>query len=367
MRQLRTPFFTVILMLLFAVSAFAAISGVISGTVTDQNGAVVPGAKVVALDIATGVTHETTTDGKGFYSFPALDIGDYNVTATMTGFEAFKVSAIHVDANSSMRADMALKVGGADNTIEVTSNAVQVETQSSQVGNVMESEQMTAVPLNGRDFADLLNLQPGVGPSQSIESSDTPKPSGSLDNGSVSVNGGRGASNGFMINGGNTNDGVNNTAAIIPNLDSIQEFRLITSNMDAEYGDYSGAQVNVVTKNGTNKWHGSGFEFFRNTDFDSRGYSFSPTVAAANTLKLNTFGGTFGGPIKHDRIFFFGDYQGTRQTSASSTSPTTVPSPAMLTGNLAEYDKTFKANAADVVQGSGWAAVLVPEARLYRR
>src|ERR1700722_6551827 len=360
MRHLRVSVLTVILSLLCAVTAYAAISGVISGTVTDPNGAVVPNATIVATDVATGVKHTTTTDGKGFYSFPALDIGDYDVTGTMNGFSTFEIKGLHVDANSSMRADMTLKVGAEANTVEVTSNPVEVETQSSQVSNVMESEQMTAVPLNGRAFTDLLNLQPGVGPTQSVESSDTPKPSGSLDVGSVSVNGGRGASNGFMINGGNTNDGVDNSAAIVPNLDSIQEFRIITSNFDAEYGNYSGSQINVVTKNGTNKWHGSGFEFLRNTIFNARGYTFSVDPLPRSSYNQNIYGGTFGGPIKKDKIFFFADFQGTNRNIAASSS-TVVPSAADLTGNLSDWDPQWQnsiANSLGVVEGTGWAGVL---------
>ncbi len=354
--NLRLPFAVAILMLIFAVSAHAAITGVISGTVMDATGAVVPGVTVTVLNEATGVKSTTVTDGKGFYTFPVLDVGIYTITTAQTGFESYEQKGIHVDANSVVRTDIAMKVGSVTQTEEVTSNAVQVETQSTQVGEVVESEKMQAVPLNGRSFTDLLSLQPGVSPQSGIEASDTPAPSGGLNSGSVSVNGGRGASNGYMLNGGNTNDGVNNTAAIIPNLDSIQEFRIITSNFDAEYGNYSGSQVNVVTKNGTNRWHGSGFEFFRNTALDARGYSFSPTPLPINTLKQNIFGGTFGGPIRKDKIFFFGDYQGTRKTSAASTQ-TVVPSAADLTGNVSDYVKTF-ANYGGTVQGTGWASVL---------
>jgi len=343
-------------MLLFAVSAYAAITGVISGTVTDATGAVVQKATVVALNQDTGVRHTVVTDSRGFYSFTALDVGTYTVSMSRTGFEAYQETDIKVDANSDVRADVKLQVGSVTQTTEIHSNAVQVETQSTQLGEVIESSKMLAVPLNGRAFTDLLALQPGVSPQSGIESSDTPAPSGGLNSGSVSVNGGRGASNGYMINGGNTNDGVNNTAAIIPNLDSIQEFRIITSNFDAEYGNYSGGQVNVVTKNGTNQWHGSGFEFLRNTIFNARGYSYSTTPLPRGAYDQNIYGGTIGGPIKKDKIFFFADYQGTGTTTAATTT-TTVPSAADLTGNLFDWDPQFNSSQA-TVQGTGWASVL---------
>ena len=212
--------FAMVLALVFP--AYAAITGVISGTVTDPQGAVVPGVSVVVTNQQTGVQQTTTTDSKGFYSFPVLDVGSYTVSATQQGFDRFEQLNITVDANSSVRTDIHLKIGTVTTVEEVQSNAVEVETQSTQLGEVIGNEKMTAVPLNGRAFTDLLSLQPGVSPQSGIESSDTPAPSGGLNSGSVSVNGGRGASNGYMINGGNTNDGVNNTAAIIPNLDSIR-------------------------------------------------------------------------------------------------------------------------------------------------
>jgi len=255
-RPLRLPLSLAIAMLLFTLSAYAAITGVISGTVTDSTGAVLPGVTVTVLNQDTGIRQSVVTDSKGFYSFPALDVGRYTITAAQTGFETYHATGIKVDANSSVRTDILLKVGNVTVIEEVTSNQVQVETQSSQLGEVIESNKITAVPLNGRAFTDLLALQPGVSPYSGTESADTPAPSGGLNGGNVSINGGRGASNGFMVNGGNVNDGVENATAIVPNLDAISEFRIITSNFDAEYGNFSGGQVNVVTKNGTNQWHG---------------------------------------------------------------------------------------------------------------
>jgi hypothetical protein len=339
-----------------SIPLYAAIFGTISGTVTDSQGAVMPGVQIIALNEQTGVVQTKTTDGKGFYSFPALDVGTYTIRVSQKGFESYQETGISVDANSSVRGDIKLLVGKVTETEIVRSDVVGVETQSSQLGEVLDSEAMQAVPLNGRAFTDLLSLQPGVSPQSGVESSDTPTPSGQLNSGSVSVNGGRGASNGFMVNGGNTNDGVENNAAVIPNLDSIQEFRIITSNFDAEYGNYSGSQVNVVTKNGTNAWHGSGFEFARNTKFNATGYSYVSPAPPQPKLDQSIYGGTIGGPIKKDKVFFFADFQGTYNNSAVGDTQV-VPTSTDDTGNVSDWEPTLENNVGSV-NGTGWASLL---------
>src|SRR5208282_5430875 len=233
--------------------------------------------------------------------------------------------------------DAVLTVGELSDVDTVAENQVQVETTSTQVGEVITAARMTAVPLNGRSFTDLLSLQPGVAPATSI-TSDTVQdagasalsPSGELNPGPISINGQREFANSFLVHGSDVEEDVNMGAAIIPNLDSIGEFRILTNNFDAEYGEFSGGQINVVTKSGTNAFHGDGFEFLRNTDLDARNY-FSPTRGA---LKQNQFGGTFGGPIQRNKIFFFGDYQGTRSTQGVDTSKIPVPSLAERNGDF---------------------------------
>jgi len=338
-------------LLFVASTAFAAITGIVSGTVTDPSGAVVPGVEVVAVNEATGVTFKVQTDSKGYYSFTALDVGFYTVTATLGGFQTAKINQIKVDANSSIRNDISLKVGSVNQTEQVTSNQVQIETQNTQLGEVIESQKITAVPLNGRSYTDLLALQPGVSPYRATSEGDSSSTSGNLNPGNQSVNGGREASNGFMVNGGNVNDGLQNGAAIIPTLDSISEFRIITSNFDAEYGNYSGGQINVVTKSGANQFHGEAFEFFRNTVLNGRNY-FSP-VGERGAFNQNIFGGYFGGPIKRDKVFFFGDFQGTKQT-VGATKNFPVPSAANLNGNLSDQADSL----TGTVKGAGWASVL---------
>ncbi|MGC2504943.1 MAG: TonB-dependent receptor, partial [Silvibacterium sp.] len=224
--------------------------------------------------------------------------------------------------------------------VTVNDNTLHVETTSTQMGQVVTGRQMTAVPLNGRSYTDLLSLQPGVAPATAITSSTVQdvgatilNPSGTLNPGNLSVNGQRETANYFGVNGSDVEEDVNAGTAVIPNLDSIAEFRIITSNFDAEYGEYSGGQINAITKSGDNAFHGNVFEFLRNTDLDARNY-FSPT---RGVFRQNQFGGTFGGPIRRNKLFFFVDYQGTRQTEGVDTGNISVPSGADRTGNLSDF------------------------------
>ena len=192
---------------------------------------------------------------------------------------------------------------------------------------------MTSLPLDGRSYTDLLALQPGVAPQASGEyvtyTNSSTSVSGSLNGGGLSINGQRETANGFTVNGADVNESIYQQTSVIPNLDSIAEFRILTSNFNAEYGNYSGGQIMVVTKSGTNQIHGDGFEFLRNTDFDSRNFfsynQVNPVTnaeipgTAIGAFKQNQFGGTLGGPIRRDKIFFFADYQGTRNTIGQNT------------------------------------------------
>ena len=358
------------MVLLGCAVAWAGITGSISGIVTDPSGSVIPGASVTATNTDTQVQATVKTDSAGFYSFPDLAVGNYDVDVTQSGFKSYHKSGIHIDANSVIRADVKMEIGQVAEKVTVTSNAVQVETQSTQMGEVINSDKIESVPLDGRSFVDLLSLQPGVVPgayaSQAAGLNDRAV-SGTLGSGNLSVNGQREASNGFMINGANVNEGKNNGTAIIPNLDSIEEFRIITNNFDAEYGNYSGGQVNVVTKSGANKLHGDAFEFNRNTAFNGRNY-FADSIGK---FIQNQFGGTLGGPIKRDKVFFFVDYQGTRSIQGQTVT-TNVPDGTLdsATGNYdlsadqqgtldSAYQNFLAGNSGNgVVQGSNWASVL---------
>ncbi len=363
-----SKFFTLVffLALLATTSAEASITGSISGVVSDSSGAVISGATVTATNTQTGIQATLKTDSKGFYNFPALQIGSYTVEVQQAGFKTANRTDMVVDANSALRADFTLQVGQSVEQITITAEAVHVETESTQMGDVISGKTMTAVPLNGRAYTDLLALQPGVSPYTAGDSG-TPGISdrsvdGGLNSGNQSVNGQRESANGFMVNGSNVEEGKNNGAAIIPNLDSIAEFRIITNNFDAEYGNYSGGQVNVVTKSGSNGFHGSGFEFLRNTALDAKNY-FALSTDKTPVFRQNQFGGTFGGPIKKDKTFYFVDYQGTRQTQAPTVN-TQMPDPGNFTGNFdptSPFTNTNDANnnpVAATVGGQYFADVI---------
>ena len=338
-----------ILGVLSSTLAWASVGGSISGTVKDPAGRVIPKASVAVREISTGLSYQSVTDNRGTYTFPVLPVGHYQLDVRAPGFRGYQRTDIVLDTNAALTLDASLEVGGIAETVTVTDSALHVETTSTQLGQIITGRQMEAVPLNGRSYTDLLSLQPGVAPAPSLNSSTVQdvgatvlNPSGNLNPGTISVNGQREFANFFSVNGSDAEEDVNAGTAIIPNLDSIAEFRIVTSNFDAEYGEFSGGQISVITKSGSNQFHGSAFDFLRNTALDARNY-FSPTRGAFNQ---NQFGGTFGGPIHHDKVFFFADYQGTRQTQGIDTGDISVPSNADRAGNLLDqasgnfYDPT---------------------------
>jgi hypothetical protein len=322
-----------------AVVAWASVAGSISGTVKDASGSAVPHAAITLQAVDNGLIWRGQSNDKGFFTLPALPVGRYNLQVEAQGFESYRRQNIVLDTNASLTIDAVLQVGSFRQTVTVFDNALHIETTSTQTGQVITGREMTAVPLNGRSYTDLLALQPGVAPSSAISASTVQdvgatilNPSGTLNPGNISVNGQRETANFFSVNGSDAEEDVNAGTAIIPNLDAIAEFRIATGNYDAEYGEYSGGQVSVITKSGTNAVHGDVFNFLRNTDLDARNY-FSPT---RGVFRQNQFGGTLGGRLRRDRLFFFADYQGTRQTQGIDTGNIPVPSAADRNGNL--YD-----------------------------
>jgi hypothetical protein len=352
--------------------AWPGIGGSISGTVKDSTGAVVVRASVVATNSETGVSTTVATDGRGVYTFPVLTVGRYVLEISQPGFKPYRRTGIGIDTDSAITIDAVLTPGNITDSVTVTDDAVRPETVSSQMGEVISSKEMTAVPLDGRSYTDLLSLQPGVAPATSITSSTVQdvgasalSPSGDLNPGTVSINGQREFANAFLVNGSDVEEDVNMGTAIIPNLDSIAEFRILTNNFDAEYGEFSGGQINVITKSGANEFHGNMFEFLRNTDLDARNY-FSPTRGA---FIQNQFGGTFGGPIRRNKVFFFADYQGTRQKLGVDTGLIPVPTNAERQGNFSDpsvsssFYTTQTVNGQSqvvpfTVNGPGWATTL---------
>src|SRR5580658_7831836 len=356
--------------ILFALGCWAGVGGSVSGTVKDSSGAVIPRAEVTVINLDNGVRQTTKSDDKGFYTFPVLLVGQFDVEVSCSGFKPYRRTSVVVDANSLVVVDAVLQVGQRSDAVIVSDSAVHVETYSSQIGEVINGDRMTNAPLNNRSYTDLLSMQAGVTPSTSITSNTVQdvgasalSPSGDLNPGTVSIHGQREFANAFIVNGSDSEEDVNMGTAIIPNLDSIAEFRILTSNFDAEYGEFSGGQINVITKSGSNAFHGDLFEFLRNTDLDARNY-FSPT---RGTFVQNQFGGTFGGPIRRNRIFFFADYQGTRQRQGVDTGLIPVPSTGDRSGDLsdlaASFSTTHIVNGQPVtvpttVNGPSWATTL---------
>jgi hypothetical protein len=339
----------------------ADVTGSILGTVTDPSGAAVPGAAITLSNPDTGLTRKATTDAVGSYEFLAVPVGqNYIIEAEAAGFQKAREAGIKLLVNQKYRADLQLVVGALTQTVSVTAEAAQVETSSNQLGDVIEDRKMTGLPLNGRSYIDLLGLQAGVVPIGSDQASTDRPVSGTGNAGNVSVNGQREAANAFLVNGGDVEEGRNNGAAIVPTLDSIQEFRLITNSFDAEYGRFSGAVVNVITKSGSNGFHGTGYEFLRNEKLDSRNFfdlnQSDPVTGqelagtARGALKRNQFGGAGGGPILKNRLFFFSDYEGLREVRGMSTY-TLVPSLLNRGGDFSDADSTGFPGPSGSVRG----------------
>jgi hypothetical protein len=353
---------------------FASVTASISGTVKDSTGASIPGATVTATDTGTGISQTRTTNAQGFYSFQELPLGSYVVTVEQKGFKEYQQTNLVLDVNEARTVDATLQVGQVSEKIEVAADALHVETVSSQMGEVIEGKEMTAVPLVTRSYTDLLALQPGVVSSPSGMTGAyagsfisagfaVPPVSGDLNSGALSVNGMRESANGFILNGILVQEVGYSGAGAIPNLDSIAEFRILTNNTDAEYGNYAGAQINVVTKSGTNQWHGNVFEFLRNTDLDAKNYF---DVGNRGAYNQNQFGGTFGGPVIRDKIFFFADYQGNRVVQAVPQTIAGAPSSATEAGDFsgiaASFDPVVNGVATPTtVNGDAFAAQLTQQ------
>src|SRR5215470_2410494 len=301
--------------------------GRIRGTITDSSGGAVSGATVTLVNTATNVRHDVPTSAAGEYLFLEVPVGGYQIEVTQSGFKKFVRKDIVVDLNAVVTVDIPLQVGGGTETVEVTGEPPVVDTTSTQLGAIVNERSSTQLPLNQRDAYQLLQLQPGV---QSQLGNDLFY--GSDKAGVVTVNGGRGRSNNYSVNGGDGNDLFANLPAIEPSPDSIDEFRVISNAFDAEYGRNSGAVVNVVTKSGTNDLHGSFYEFFRNDVLNSHPFTFTESPKPA--FKQNQFGGTLGGPIRKDKTFFFGSYEGRRVVQGVVSQPVSVPTGAQENGDF---------------------------------
>jgi hypothetical protein len=306
-------------------------TGRILGNVTDPSAAPIQGAKVTVENIATKTTHSVETDAAGFYQVLGLPIGYYVVTVEQSGFRKHVFEHQNLQINQSLRLDAKLEIGQQTDVIEVKDQAANVETQNQTVGSSVVGEAIQQAPLNGRNVLDLAKLQPGV----------TETNGDSTAAGTFSIGGGRSDSVTFLLDGGLNNNLLDNSVVFNPNPDTIAEFRVLESNYSAEYGRNGGGIISVVTKSGTNEWHGSAFEFLRNDAFNANTFFNNENGLPRNVLKRNQYGGTFGGPITipklvngKDRFFFFVGYQGQRLSAQETTGEGTVFTPAQLTGDF---------------------------------
>jgi hypothetical protein len=335
----------------------------LSGTVTDPSGSAINGATVVLRTLGSDTQQTTATNNEGHYGFVAPP-GVYGLKISAPSFHSFAQTGLVLTEGISTQVDAKLALESRLDSISVVEESFMPDAASTELGQELAEKRISTVPLNGRNFTDLMSLQPGIVPTSSAQPkmvvmsgvTSTP-PSGDLAAGNVSVSGQRETSNGFAVNESDVEEVVNMGTAIVPNLESIQELRVLTGNFDAQYGNYSGGQVLLTTKSGTEAFHGSGFEFLRNTNLDAKSY-FSPDRAA---FDRNQFGGTLGGPIHKSGVHFFADYQGTKMTEGIETGLISVPSDQERTGDLADRASSLTGSvsgpylAAQLAQKLGYA------------
>ena len=325
----------------------------IAGVVRDPAGALIPGAAVTILH-GSEPAGSAVTDGGGAFAIGVPAPGNYTVEVKAAGFGDFSQPVTLTASVPAASLDVILQIDANAETIEVTADALAAETTSTQLGETLETKKIESVPLNGRSFTDLMAVQPGIVPVNTAQPGAvimtgvaTTPPSGDANPGNLSISGQREISNGFRVNGADVEEDVNMGTSIVPNLDSIDSFRVLTSNFDAEYGNSSGGQVLVTTKSGTDQLHGSAFEFLRNTALDARNY-FSADRAA---YRQNQFGATLGGARFIGKAFTGSrDYQGTRLTEGIDTGDIAVP----IDGR-AERELSAQSPLTGSVSGRIWA------------
>ncbi len=353
-RSFVTKIFSIAFLCLLASTAsqlcFGQATGSISGTITDAGGAAVPDAKVTVTLPATGLARSSTTNQAGAYSFQLLGVGIYSVQAEQKGFQTATASDIRLQVDEHRELDFKLAPATVQTTVEVTATPVAIQTADATLGQVITSQQVADLPLNGRDFVQLATLTPGTSQETNPNSFFNGGPSseasarGSF---SLSVGGSRANSTDWLLDGNDNNELTSGAISILSSIDSIQEFKVLTYNYSAEWGTRGGPTVLVTTKSGSNQFHGSVFEFFRNTDLDARSFF----AASTEKFNLNQFGGSVGGPIKKDKVFFFADFE---QKDQRHGIPFTglVPSIAQRSGDFS-HDAFGQPNTVSLV--NPWA------------
>ena len=316
----------------FSASALPAqtTGGRILGRVSDASGASLAGVAVRLISEQTGVSLAATTNTAGDYQFPEVPVGNYRLEFEHPGFKKTAQTGITLLVNEVLTLNMTLQVGAIQEVVLVTSEAPLVDTTSTQLGAIVDDRSIVQLPLNARDMYQFVQLQPGVQTQAKANASDPNGFLGGENAGAVSVNGARGRANNFSVNGGDANDQFLNLPAVQPAPDSVQEFRVLTNTFDAEFGRNSGSVVNLVTKSGTNRYHGNLYEFVRNTILNTRNY-FQQTNPPYHQ---NQFGGTIGGPIRKNHTFFFASYEGQRYITPTALPLSPVPTAAERVGDF---------------------------------
>src|SRR5436309_14580560 len=303
--------------------------GTLSGTITDPSDKYVPQAQVSIRNVATGITTTVTTNSDGFYIAANLLPGDYQVTISTKGFDTETKSGIRISVGSQQVFDLVLRIGTISHKVEVTTDAPAIQTTSSEISATVNATTVRELPLNGRSWTDLAALQPGVDTIQTQPTFAVGADRGNRGFGQqLTISGARPQQNNYRLDGVSLNDYANGAPGSVLGgnlgVDAIQEFSVLTSNYSAEYGKTSGGVVNAVTRSGTNRFHGSAYEFLRNSALDARNFFEDPTAPKA-PFKRNQFGGAVGGPIIQNRTFFFADFEAIRQSKGIAVVDT-VPS-----------------------------------------
>jgi len=321
-------------------------TALLTGTVVDPSGSVVPQSEVICRNTATGLTHRASTNAEGLFRFPDLPIGSYEVTVTHTGFQTLIRTGLDLLTGHSVNLRLQLTVGAVHQSVQVRAGAPVVQTTSSQIQTTINSRSMRELPLNGRNALQLVLLTPGTVATggSSFQSA----------NEQIEVNGMRGSDNNYTLDGSSYTDPHYGTAAILPNPDALEEFTVKSSNFSAAEAG-AGASVELSTRSGTNQFHGSAFEFLRNNALDARNYFASDILP----FRRNQFGGTFGGPIKKDRMFIFGSYQGTRVQGGASPAISQPPTAAERQGDFSGIGSTIY----DPQTGQPFPDNIIPTAR----
>jgi Carboxypeptidase regulatory-like domain len=310
-----------------AVMAPAQESGTLAGTVADPSGAVVSGARVSIQNLDTQTTRVVTSNAGGAYVAPSLAAGNYAITVNAPGFRELKRTGVHVTGATTVTVDLQLVVGEQNEVVSVASTTPLLQTLTAEVSALVDSNQMVALPLATRDFTDLVLLTPGAHVGSASNLAELGSPYAMRGGANYSVNGSIAAGNSYLIDGLFDRNQWLNTLVMVPVVDSILEYRVLTSNYSAEYGEAAGAVTTVETKSGTDSLHGNIWEFFRNDKLNANNYFNKKSGIARPGFHRNEFGGTIGGPIIHHKTFFFADYQGIR-ASQPVTTTSTIPTAA---------------------------------------